>query len=450
MIFVEMMSAQECCGSAEMINEQGSTSQSIILIGGGLHAGVVLDLIEAINELEPRYVVYGFYDDNQTNLNLSISYLGTIEQLVQQCIEGNAILQSSFAACIGDNVTREKIVERICNSVADKRKLAWVTLVHPFSSVSRSASVSHGTVVCAGAIIGPNTRVGIHTIINTHASVDHDCNVGDYVHIAPGVHLCGTVNIGNLTLVGVGCQIIPKICIGQKSIIGAGTTVLANVADMTRAVGIVKSAKKTNMGIDCDRLFWLPKKLPNFSRIEHLLVESINQNHFANFGPCVRQLEIVLRNIFEINLDKAIILTCNGTAALHAIIGGFEIYYNKKLKFATQAFTFPTSVQGLLIGSIIVDVDNGGGLNLDQIDVESVDGIVVTNAFGHVVDIKKYTDWASKYGKHLVFDNAATSFTFYQGEQNILIYFAFKRHSIKKPQIANTSHVSEEIRNLTL
>ncbi|CAF3032187.1 unnamed protein product, partial [Rotaria sp. Silwood2] len=408
------MSLEECCGSTEIENKQSSVSQNIVLIGGGLHAGVVLDLIEVINAIQPKYVVDGFYDDNRTHSKLSIPYLGTIEQLVQQFIDNSAVLKASFVVCIGDNIAREYIVERVSKSLHDEEKAEWATLIHPFSSISRSAFVLQGSVVCAGAVIGPNAKVGMHTIINTHASVDHDCSVGNYVHIAPGVHLCGGVSIGDLTLVGVGCQIIPKICIGKKCIIGAGTTVLANVTDMNKAVGIVKPAKKRDIEIDHERLLWLPTKPANFLRIEHLLTESIHRNHFANFGPCVQQLESLLRKILEINPGKAIILTCNGTAALHAIVGGLEIFYRKKLNFATQAFTFPVSVQGSMVNSTIVDVDSDAGLNLDQIQIETIDGIVVTNAFGHIVDIQKYVEWASHFGKYLIFDNAATSFTFYQ------------------------------------
>ena len=397
-----MAVANTCCRLVEMINEKDSMLQTIILIGGGLHAGVIVDLINAISAIQPTYAVGGFYDDNEKSSKLLIPYLGTIDEFVHQFSKYEALLRASYIACIGNNITREQVVDKILKSIDKGLKLRWATLIHPFSYLSRSSSISHGTTVCAGATIGTNTKVGAHTIIDMHSSVSHDCCMGGFVHIAPGVHLCGGVNVGDLTLVGVGSQVIPEISIGQKNTIGAGTTVLADVGDSTKAVGIVKFSKKTISHDNDEHLRWLPEKRPNFSRVQHLLAESIHGNHFANFGPCVRKLENLLRNILKIKVDKAIILTCNGSASLHAIISGLEIFNQKKLKFVTQAFNFPTSVQGPLVGSKIVDIDQDAGLDLNQINVDSIDGMVVVNAFGHTVDMQKYIEWASQHQKYLI------------------------------------------------
>ncbi|CAF3394834.1 unnamed protein product [Rotaria socialis] len=390
--------------------------ETIALIGGGLHSGVVLDLIDCINAKAKQFLVAGYYDDNEKSSNLTIPYLGTIDDLIQQYNNSASTIQTSLINCIGDNVARKRIVERILQTTFGSSTAKWATLVHPFSSVSQSANICEGAVICAGSVVGPHAVVGLHSIINTSASVDHDCKIGDFAHIAPGSHLCGLVHVGNLTLVGVGSQIIPKVYIGQESIIGAGATVLANVADKTTAVGIVKLTKTINENLANRRLVWIARKPINFTRIESLLARSIQQNHFANFGPCVEQLEAFLGKILDINPTKAVILTNNGSAALHAIIGGLQIYQKKKLRFVTQAFTFPTSAQCNLTGTVIVDIDNDLGLNLDLVDIDAVDGIIVTNVFGHVVDIKKYTEWAAKNNKYLIFDNAATSFTFYEGK----------------------------------
>ncbi|CAF2116187.1 unnamed protein product [Rotaria magnacalcarata] len=411
-----MSTKNETNESFEISIKRPFLPETIALIGGGLHSGVVLDIIDCLNAKAKQFSVAGYYDDNEKSSNLTIPYLGTIDDLIQQYNKSASTIQTSLINCIGDNVARKKIVENILQTTFGPSTAKWATLVHPFSSVSQSANICEGAVICAGSVVGPHAVVGLHSIINTSASVDHDCKIGDFAHIAPGSHLCGSVHVGNLTLVGVGSQIIPKVYIGQESIIGAGTTVLANVADMTTAVGIVRSTKTIKENITNRRLVWIARKPINFNRIESLLARSIQQNHFANFGPCVEQLEAFLRKILDINPTKAVILTNNGSAALHAIIGGLQIYKNEKLRFVTQAFTFPTSAQCNLTGTAIVDIDKDLGLNLDLVDIDAVDGIIVTNVFGHVVDIKKYTEWAAKHNKYLIFDNAATSFTFYEGK----------------------------------
>jgi len=36
-----------------------------------------------------------------------------------------------------------------------------------------------------------NSEIGEYSIINTNSTIEHDCKIGDYVHIAPGVTMSG-------------------------------------------------------------------------------------------------------------------------------------------------------------------------------------------------------------------------------------------------------------------
>jgi dTDP-4-amino-4,6-dideoxygalactose transaminase len=88
--------------------------------------------------------------------------------------------------------------------------------------------------------------------------------------------------------------------------------------------------------------------------------------------------------------------------------------HSRKLQWATQSFTFPPSAQGILKHTHIVDIDDEGGIDLSLVP-NNTDGIIVTNIFGNVVDIEKYIQWSNKYNKFIIFDNAATAYTFYKG-----------------------------------
>ena len=63
----------------------------------------------------------------------------------------------------------------------------------------------------------------------------------------------------------------------------------------------------------------------------------------------------------------------------------------------------------------IIDIDNDGGLDISKIPKET-DGIIVTNIFGNIVDIEKYITYCNKNNIILLFDNAATPYTFYKGK----------------------------------
>ena len=82
------------------------------------------------------------------------------------------------------------------------------------------------------------TSIGKHTIINTNATVDHDCQVDDFVHIAPGATLCGGVKIGKGTLIGANATILPNCIIGKNVRVGAGAVVTTDIPDNVLVVGV--------------------------------------------------------------------------------------------------------------------------------------------------------------------------------------------------------------------
>jgi dTDP-4-amino-4,6-dideoxygalactose transaminase len=158
---------------------------------------------------------------------------------------------------------------------------------------------------------------------------------------------------------------------------------------------------------------WINNKTIDFNTVQELLQLSLDTNQFTNNGPVLKKLENYIAETLQISKDKTVVCVANGTVALYAAVAAIELENNKPLQFATQSFTFPSSAQSYLKNTIIVDIDNDGGLDLSLIPPETVDGIIVTNVFGHLVDINKYTEWCKKWNKYLIFDNAATAFSFY-------------------------------------
>ena len=57
----------------------------------------------------------------------------------------------------------------------------FVTLIHPFSNISKNTKIGIGSVVVAGVSINNGTIIGNHCIINTGVVVDHGCVIHDFV-----------------------------------------------------------------------------------------------------------------------------------------------------------------------------------------------------------------------------------------------------------------------------
>lgn len=68
--------------------------------------------------------------------------------------------------------------------------------------------------------------------------MDHDCVVGDYVHIAVGSHLCGTVTVGNGTWIGAGATVSNNVSSCSGCMIGAGSVIVNDIMESGTYVGV--------------------------------------------------------------------------------------------------------------------------------------------------------------------------------------------------------------------
>lgn len=130
---------------------------------------------------------------------------------------------------IGDNKTRKRIADRL------GPEQQYATIFDPSHICHQHGFINDGagSVFLAGSVVQTWSAIGDHVIINTCASVDHDCWISDFVHIAPGAHLCGNVKVGEGTLVGAGTIVTPGVTIGPWLVIPAGSVVTKDCLNET-------------------------------------------------------------------------------------------------------------------------------------------------------------------------------------------------------------------------
>ena len=139
--------------------------------------------------------------------------------------EENLDVNNQLFIAIGDNTIRRKVYEKL---IINKTYLN-TNIIHPRSIVSSSALIKKQTFISAGAIINPKVIINIGCIINTGAIIEHECEVGNFSHIAPGAKLCGNVIIGDNCLIGANSVITPGVKIGNNVTVGAGAVVLNDI-----------------------------------------------------------------------------------------------------------------------------------------------------------------------------------------------------------------------------
>ena len=164
---------------------------------------------------------------------------------------------------------------------------------------------------------------------------------------------------------------------------------------------------------------WVISKPLCFERAKALLEASVASGQLTNGGPAKARLELFLKDFLVLDDDWSVVMAGSGTAALHALTAAHAIQSEKRLTWATSAFTFPSAVLGPLTASYIVDNEPGvGGPSLKALETikDKIDGIIVTNIFGGLVNTKIYIEWAKRNGKLIIFDNAATPMSFVDGK----------------------------------
>ena len=202
-----------------------NSKETIFVFGASGHAKVVVDVLNSRNQ----YKIHCIVDDNPAVKGIEFCgyhVIGTKEDFVAAGHKMPGIIG------IGDISNHSNLALWLSD-----KGYEFVSAIHKNTDLGSGVVVDVGSVVMSGVVINADTTIGKHCIINTSASVDHDCSVGDYVHVAPGVTVCGGVSIGASTLVGAGATILPNITVGSNVVIGAGTTVVQDIPDNSVFVG---------------------------------------------------------------------------------------------------------------------------------------------------------------------------------------------------------------------
>lgn len=196
-----------------------NNNKKLIIIGAGGHGRVCAEAAELAGFRD-----IAFLDDKKVEGLPVAGTLNDIDKFTGDCC---------FFVAIGNNGFRRKLLKKIKELDGE-----ITSIIHPFSSISKSAEIGEGTVIMAGAVVQANAKIGSGVIINTCSSVDHDCVVGNYTHVAVGARLAGSVKVGESVFLGASCAVSNNLSITDNCIVGAGTAVICNINDAGTYVGV--------------------------------------------------------------------------------------------------------------------------------------------------------------------------------------------------------------------
>lgn len=196
----------------------------LLIIGASGHGKVVAEIALKMNKWKR---VEFLDDDESVKSSLGIEVVGKSKDAF------NYILDSDIFVGIGNNQVREKLQNKLEDEGAN-----IPILIHPNAVIGEYVELASGTVVMAGVVINCSTYIGKGCIINTGSTIDHDNLIEDYSHISPGVHLAGTVKVGQGSWLGIGSNVSNNVTISAHCIVGAGAVVVSDITEAGIYVGI--------------------------------------------------------------------------------------------------------------------------------------------------------------------------------------------------------------------
>ncbi|WP_062766531.1 acetyltransferase [Sphingopyxis terrae] len=109
-------------------------------------------------------------------------------------------------------------------------------------TVGDDVQIGEGAILQPFSSITSNIRIGRGFHANIYSYVAHDCVIGDFVTLAPGVKCNGNVNIHDFAYIGTGAILRQgtgekPLVIGAGAVVGMGAVVTKDVAPGATVIG---------------------------------------------------------------------------------------------------------------------------------------------------------------------------------------------------------------------
>jgi sugar O-acyltransferase (sialic acid O-acetyltransferase NeuD family) len=201
----------------------------IVIFGAGGFGREVAWLIEEINEVEPRFHILGFLDDDPSLVGKRLNEFPVFE--ARMFLKNNHGI--SVALGVGQPLVRMAVADRL-----SEHALHYPNLVHPTVRMSSTNTLGMGNILCAGVIVTVNVCIGNFCHLNLKTTVGHDCIMEDFSTTACGVDLAGKSHIGRGAYLGNHATVLQSVRVGERAVVGAGAVVNRDLPPGTVSVGV--------------------------------------------------------------------------------------------------------------------------------------------------------------------------------------------------------------------
>jgi sugar O-acyltransferase (sialic acid O-acetyltransferase NeuD family) len=196
-------------------------SKRLLLIGAGLGATQVLDILAEIEGMEG----VGIVDDNATVWGREVEgipVVGGTDQLREHW--GSQSFDAAVIA-ISTSVDARARLRGLCREAG----IPLANVIDPRSKISTGVTMGEGNVICAFTHFGTGTQVGDNNFISAYNSYDHHNVLGSDISTGPGCMTSGEVKIDDRVRLGTGIFVEPKLTLGAGVIVASGSVIVRSV-----------------------------------------------------------------------------------------------------------------------------------------------------------------------------------------------------------------------------
>ena len=186
--------------------------RDLLILGTGLHALEMTEIIERVNQAQPTWKLLGYLAEEPGRAGEMLNGYPVLAGIDER--------ENFPQACFVPDNDHQQLPVPL-------DRLA--TIIDPSTFVSRTARIGAGCVVYPGGFIGVNAVIGNLVLCLSRCVINHDDVLEDRVVLASGVTLAGSVHVETGCYLGQACTVRQRLHIGQHSIIGMGAVVVKDV-----------------------------------------------------------------------------------------------------------------------------------------------------------------------------------------------------------------------------
>lgn len=193
--------------------------KELIIVGAGGFGRELLQWIKDINEVNQKWTVKGFIDDNLEALSkyeCDMPIIGRIESWIPG-------INEVFACAIADPNIKEKIV-----TLLKSKDAKFVQVIHPKAQIGDFTRIGEGVVIYPNSVITVNGTIEDYVTILS-SGIGHDAQIGAYSTISSCCDITGGVKIGKRVFIGSHVTVVPQKTIAEDAYVGAGSVVVTNI-----------------------------------------------------------------------------------------------------------------------------------------------------------------------------------------------------------------------------